>query len=163
MILTAGFHDDSGLKLCVKIKWSNTTMFMVKCLLLKTYCENEKWRRNIYGTSFRTRGFGENLDDFWRSYCRAMKRNWTCVTCRPFFWGLSCFSTAERKGKFTCWGSDFFSPSSVSSIAPCKGIHDSLGFWIPPCGFRIASTGFRIPAQWIPDSKKGWIPNFFLF
>ena len=30
MILTAGFHDDSGLKLFVKIKWSNTTMFMVK-------------------------------------------------------------------------------------------------------------------------------------
>ena len=46
-------------------------------------------------------------------------------------------------------------------IAPCKGIHDSLGFWIPPIGFRIPSTGFRIPAQWIPDSKKGWIPNFF--
>ena len=48
-------------------------------------------------------------------------------------------------------------------FAPCKGIHDSLGFWIPPCGFRIPSTGFRIPAQWIPDSKKGWIPIFFLF
>ena len=28
-------------------------------------------------------------------------------------------------------------------IAPCKGIHDSLGFWIPPRGFRIPSTGFR--------------------
>ena len=48
-------------------------------------------------------------------------------------------------------------------IASCKGIHDILGFWIPPCGFRILSTGFRIPAQWIPDSKKGWIPNFFCF
>ena len=48
-----------------------------------------------------------------------------------------------------------------NDFAPCKGIHDSLGFWIPPCGFRIPSTGFRIPAQWIPDSKKGWIPNFF--
>ena len=22
-------------------------------------------------------------------------------------------------------------------FAPCKGIHDSLGFWIPCCGFRI--------------------------
>ena len=30
MILTAGFHNDSGLKLFVKIEWSNTTMFMVK-------------------------------------------------------------------------------------------------------------------------------------
>ena len=49
------------------------------------------------------------------------------------------------------------------SFAPCKGIHDSLGFWIPPCGFPIPSTGFRIPAQWIPDSKKDWIPNCFLF
>ena len=49
----------------------------------------------------------------------------------------------------------------MNNIAPCKGIHDSLGFWIPPCGFWIPSTGFRIPAQWIPDSKKGWIPIFF--
>ena len=49
----------------------------------------------------------------------------------------------------------------VIRIVPCKGIHDSLGFWIPPCGFRIPSTGFRIPARWIPDPKKGWIPNFF--
>ena len=47
-------------------------------------------------------------------------------------------------------------------IAPCKGIQESLGFWIPHCGFRIRGTGFRIPAQWIPDSQKGWIPNFFV-
>ena len=74
---------------------------------VQKYCENEKWRRNIYGTSFRTRGFWENLEDFWPRYCRAMKRNCNCVTCRPFFSGLSCFLTAERKGKFTCWRSDF--------------------------------------------------------
>ena len=48
-------------------------------------------------------------------------------------------------------------------IAPCKGIQNSLGFWIPCCGFRIPGTGFRIPAQWIPDSKKSWIPSFFQF
>ena len=30
MILTAGFHGDSGLILFRKIEWSNTTMFMVK-------------------------------------------------------------------------------------------------------------------------------------
>ena len=30
-----------------------------------------------------------------------------------------------------------------TSIAPCKGIHDSLGFWIPPCGFRIPGTWYR--------------------
>ena len=32
-------------------------------------------------------------------------------------------------------------------FAPCKGIHDSPGFWIPPCGFRIPCTGFRISVQ----------------
>ena len=31
-----------------------------------------------------------------------------------------------------------------------------LGFWIPRCGFRI-------PAQWIPDSKKRWIPIYYCF
>ena len=41
-------------------------------------------------------------------------------------------------------------------IAPCKGIHDILGFWIPPCGFWILDSEY-----WIPDSKKGWIPIFF--
>ena len=39
---------------------------------------------------------------------------------------------------------------SLIRLAPCKGIHDSLGFGIPHCGFRIPGTGFRIPAQWIP-------------
>ena len=28
-------------------------------------------------------------------------------------------------------------------FAPCKGIQDSLGFWIPHCGFRIRGTGFQ--------------------
>ena len=55
-------------------------------------------------------------------------------------------------------GSDLYVPY----VAPCKGIQESLGFWIPHCGFRIPGTGFRIPAQWIPDSQKGWIPNFFV-
>ena len=49
-------------------------------------------------------------------------------------------------------------PDHKAKIAPCKGIRDSVGFWIPCCGFRIPGTGFRIPAQWIPDSKKSWIP-----
>ena len=47
-------------------------------------------------------------------------------------------------------------PNGDLEIAPCKGIRNSLGFWIPCCGFRI-------PAQWIPDSKKRWIPFFFRF
>ena len=46
-------------------------------------------------------------------------------------------------------------------VVLCKGIHDSRGFWIPPCGFRIPSNGFRIPAYWIAGSKTAWIPNFF--
>ena len=28
-------------------------------------------------------------------------------------------------------------------FAPCKGIQDSLGFWILCCGFRISGTGFQ--------------------
>ena len=51
----------------------------------------------------------------------------------------------------------------IEFFAPCKGIQDILGFWIPRCGFRIPGTGFRIPAQWIPDSKKRWIPIFYCF
>ena len=51
----------------------------------------------------------------------------------------------------------------IEFFAPCKGIQDILGFWIPRCGFWIPGTGFRIPAQWIPDSKEGWIPIFYCF
>ena len=29
-------------------------------------------------------------------------------------------------------------------FAPCNGIQDTLGFWIPPRGFRIPITGFQI-------------------
>ena len=39
-------------------------------------------------------------------------------------------------------------------IAPRKGIQDSLGFWIPHCGFRIPGTGF-----WYLSVELGfWIP-----
>ena len=46
-------------------------------------------------------------------------------------------------------------------IAPCEGIQDSLGFWIPCRGFQSPITGFRIPIVsgildfygCIPDSK----------
>ena len=33
-------------------------------------------------------------------------------------------------------------------IAPCKGIQESLGIWIPRHGFRILDTGFWILCQW---------------
>ena len=59
----------------------------------------------------------------------------------------------------------------LSHRAPCKVIQDSLGFWIPRCGFQIPGTrflifesvklGFRLPIlsgildsfSLIPDSK----------
>ena len=55
--------------------------------------------------------------------------------------------------------------------ASCKGIQDSLGFWIPRRGFRIPGTGFRILCQrnldpgfqslgGIPDSLS-YIPDSF--
>ena len=55
-------------------------------------------------------------------------------------------------------------------IAPCKGIEDSFGFWIPCCGFRIPGTWFQIPIlggipnSWspgfqIPQVKISWIPD----
>ena len=43
-------------------------------------------------------------------------------------------------------------PPSPPTHPPCKGIQDSLGFWIQRLGFRIQSTGFRILCQWNLDS-----------
>ena len=34
------------------------------------YCHNQRWRRKVKKINFRTRGFGDNLDDFWPRYCR---------------------------------------------------------------------------------------------
>ena len=67
----------------------------------------------------------------------------------------------------------------LQGIVPCKGIQDSLGFWIPRRGFRISGTGFlalsvefgyRTPIfSGIPDSltciqdstsKNSPIPDF---
>ena len=31
----------------------------------------------------------------------------------------------------------------MNSCVPCERIQDSLGFWIPHCGFRIPGTGFQ--------------------
>ena len=41
-----------------------------------------------------------------------------------------------------------------TSIAPCKRIQDSLGFWIPRCGFRIPDTGL----QYLSVEHGFWIP-----
>ena len=45
---------------------------------------------------------------------------------------------------------------------PYKGIQDSLGVWIPRCGFRILDTGFQIfnSGIWIPDFNCLWDPGF---
>ena len=48
-------------------------------------------------------------------------------------------------------------------VTPCKGIKDSLGFWILHPGFRIPGTGFRIPGTGFRSLlvKFGfWIPIF---
>ena len=48
-----------------------------------------------------------------------------------------------------------------SLLAQCKGIQDSLGFWIPRCGYRIPGTGFQSFSMelgfWIPI--VGGIPD----
>ena len=67
-------------------------------------------------------------------------------------------------------------PVDVQCFASGKGINDSLGFWIPHCGFRIPGTlfqylsvelGFWIPivsgipdfVSCIPDSKSKILPD----
>ena len=51
-------------------------------------------------------------------------------------------------------------------IAPCKGVQDSLGFWIPSCGFRIPDSRFQISLSLsvefavILDSNRQWDSGF---
>ena len=48
-------------------------------------------------------------------------------------------------------------------FAPCKGIQDSFGFWIPrgDVGFQVLDSGFFISVTWIPDSIR-WRDSGFL-
>ena len=54
----------------------------------------------------------------------------------------------------------------MSVIALCtKGIQDSLGFWIPHCGFQIPGTGFQSLSVETKDYDlfslgRIWIPDF---
>ena len=72
MVLTAGFYCDS---------WAHNvrTVRVVKYVVVygqikaadQKYCHNQRWRRKRKEISFRIRGFGDSLDDFWPRYCRA--------------------------------------------------------------------------------------------
>ena len=72
MVSTAGFYCDSRAHNVWKVR-------VVKYIVVyrqikaadKKYCHNQRWRRQLKETSFRTRGFGDNLDEVWPRYCRA--------------------------------------------------------------------------------------------
>ena len=72
MVLTAGFYCDSWAHNVRKVR---VVKYIVVSGQIKAanqkYCHNRKWRRKLKETIFRTRGFGDNLHDFWRRYCRA--------------------------------------------------------------------------------------------
>ena len=61
-------------------------------------------------------------------------------TCRYFklSWNTTALSQSNCRN---------FSCSSISVV-----IQESLGFWIPLCGFRIPGTGFQVFCQWNSDS-----------
>ena len=72
MVLTAGFYCDSRAHNVRKVR---VVKYIVVSGQIKAadqkYCHNLKWRRKLKETSVRTRGFGDNLDDFWPRYCTA--------------------------------------------------------------------------------------------
>ena len=72
MVLTAGFYCDSRDHNVRKVR---VVKYIVVYGQLKAadqkYCHNQRWRRNLKEISFPTRGFRDNLNDFWPRYCRA--------------------------------------------------------------------------------------------
>ena len=72
MVLIAGFYCDSRAHNIRKVR-------VVKYIVVhgqikaadREYCHNQNWRRKLKELSCRTRGFGDNLDDFWPRYRRA--------------------------------------------------------------------------------------------
>ena len=92
---------------------------------------------------------------FW---CRQTPGNGT-IRGQDCYHNKSCTSYTNSFG-FCCWdsrSSDILTQKRrnnishqkrfiwlyISSIAPCKGTQDSLGFWIPRREFRIPGTGFQ--------------------
>ena len=67
-----GFYSDSRAHNVRKVRVVKYIVFygQIKAADPK-YCHNQKWRRKLKEISFRTRGFRDNLDDFWPRYCRA--------------------------------------------------------------------------------------------
>ena len=53
--------------------------------------------------------------------------------------------------KFVSIYNDYAGPLSFDKTS-CKGMQDSLGFWIPCRGFWISGNEFRILCQWNWDS-----------
>ena len=49
----------------------------------------------------------------------------------------------------------------VTTYSPCKGIQDSIGFWIPRCGFRISRWWISVfvGGTWIQIAIVGGIPD----
>ena len=85
----------------------------------------------------------------------------------PRIHGNSTFAPTEISGFFFLNGKRPGLPFqnfrlSREFFAPCKGIQDTLGFWIPRRGFRIPFTGFQIflGGTWIPDSNCYWDSGF---
>ena len=72
MALTAGFYCDSRAHNVRKVRVVKyiSGYSQIKAADQK-YCNNQRWRRNLKEISFRTRGFADNIDDFWPRYCGA--------------------------------------------------------------------------------------------
>ena len=72
MVIIAGFYCDSRAHNVRKVR---VVKYIVVYGQIKAadqkYCHSQRWRRKLKEISFRTRGFGDNLDDFWPRYCRA--------------------------------------------------------------------------------------------
>ena len=72
VFIIAGFYCDSRAHNFRKVRVVKYIVVygQIKAAAQK-YCHNQRWRRKLKEVSFRTRGFGDNLDDFWPRYCRA--------------------------------------------------------------------------------------------
>ena len=51
---------------------------------------------------------------------------------------------------------------SDTSFAPCKGIQDGLGFWIPCCGFRIPDSS-TVDSGFQKELDSIFLPVLMLF